>query len=358
MSARVLFVGAGDVGLKMANGLLARGGVGQLIMADANPAAGPRVAMLGNCHGVRVAFEQVDGRDKRALAALIRGAAPDLVVQCASLISPWSIIGNPHPVAQKLSAAGIAVQLPAQLPILMNVMEVVADLGQPAPVANITMPDILHPVLAARGLAPLIGLGNVSMHHLRVRHRLVERNDFTDTDLVRVLGHHCQVYDVMKAAAPNGADKVMVFLGERGERHDHLAYEGTVFPAGVIYNELTAASALPVLSALLPGAAPLRFSAPAPLGLPGGYPVAIHDGSVGLDLPPDLGREDAIAWNALQGRRDGVERIEADGSVVFTEAVRAIVADIDPLLAEPVEPSRLDERTRHLLDIVAGVRSG
>ena len=42
------------------------------------------------------------------------------------------------------------------------------------------------------------------------------------------------------------------------------------------YNAVTAAATLPVLEALLPGAPPLRWSTPAPDGLPGGYPVT-HD---------------------------------------------------------------------------------
>ena len=131
-------------------------------------------------------------------------------------------------------------------------------------------------MLAKLGLAPTIGLGNVSIHHLRVCHRLLEQDDFTGNEEVRVLGHHCQVYDVMKAALPTAEDdRVKVFIGATGQRQDTLAYQGTPFASGVIYNEITAASALPALVALLPGASRLQFSAPAPMGLPGGYPVMI-----------------------------------------------------------------------------------
>ncbi|MCV2866129.1 hypothetical protein [Defluviimonas sp. WL0075] len=358
MAATIVFIGAGDVGLRMADGLLARAPIGRMVLADFNAAAaGPRAAMLGNCHGVRVEFRPLDGRDKSAIAALVRETRPDLIAQCASLISPWSIIGRDHPVARKISGAGIALQIGAQLPILLNVMEVLRDLGVTSPVANITMPDILHPMLAARGLAPTVGLGNVSIQHLRVRHRLVERDDFTGDEQIRVLGHHCQVYDVMKAQMPLDAeDRVRVFLGEEGARHDPLAYEGAPFPAGPIYNEITAASALPVLAALLPGAVPLRFSAPAPEGLPGGYPVRIDGGAVALDLPQGQTREDAVVYNRRQGRRDGVERIEGDGTLVYTPSVREAVRDIDPALAEPVEIDRLAERTERLMRALASIR--
>jgi hypothetical protein len=358
MSTKVLLIGGGDVGLQMANSLLAQARIDCLVIADWNArAVGPRAAMLGNCHGVRVEFEQIDGRDKSALTALIRRAKPDLIVQSASLISPWSIIGRAHPVAQALSSAGIALQIPAQLPILMNVMEVVRELGLTVPVANITMPDILHPLLATLDLAPTIGLGNVSIHHLRVRHRLLERDDFSDDDEVRVLGHHCQVYDVMKAVfPPNKDDRVKVFIGTSGQRHDALAYEGEPFAAGPIYNEITAASAIPVLKALLPGASRLQFSAPAPMGLPGGYPVVMDSGEITLDLPSDLSRDEAIAFNRRQGKRDGVASIDADGKLYFTDKVVAAMADLDSGLSEPIEPRNLALRTEKLLRVIAEIR--
>lgn len=357
MGGNVLFIGAGDVGLRMAGGLLAVAKPDRLVLADRNAeAVAPRAAMLGDCYGARVDFEQIDGRDKAALERLLRKVAPDLIVQCASLISPWAIIGKPHPTARILSKAGIALQIPVQLPILKNVMEAVREIGLATPVANMTMPDILHPVLDALGVAPTVGLGNVSIHHLRVRHRLVERAEYTGDEMLRILGHHCQVYDVMQAKQPaTEADRVRVFLGQEGARADHLAYEGVPFPAGPIYNEITAASALPVLSALLPDAERLQYSAPAPLGLPGGYPIAIENGKVALDLPPGLSADDAIAFNSYQGTRDGVERVEADGTLYFTETVKAAVADLDPALAEPIEPGRLEARTGALIDIVAGL---
>ena len=52
------------------------------------------------------------------------------------------------------------------------------------------------------------------------------------------------------------ADRVRVYLGEEGRRADDLAYRGHPLAPSVDYNLVTAAAALPVLLALLPGAAP------------------------------------------------------------------------------------------------------
>jgi hypothetical protein len=185
----------------------------------------------------------------------------------------------------------------------------------------------------------------------------LQHDDFTGDEEVRVLGHHCQVYDVMKARLPKDeGDRVKVFIGASAQRQDTLAYEGTPFAAGPIYNEITAASALPVLIALLPGASRLQFSAPAPMGLPGGYPVIIDSGEISLDLPIDLSREQAIAFNQRQGERDGVARIDVDGTLYFTDRVKSAVADLDPVLAEPVVPGSLGDRTDRLLSIVANIK--
>jgi hypothetical protein len=111
---------------------------------------------------------------------------------------------------------------------------------------------------------------------------------------------------------------------------------------------VTAASAAPVLEALLPGSAPLRWSTPSPGGLPGGYPVRIAGGSVTLDLPPGVTREEAAAFNERLAQADGVERIGEDGTVHFTAAAREAVADLDPFLAAPLPVTDLEARAARL----------
>ena len=108
-----------------------------------------------------------------------------------------------------------------------------------------------------------------------------------------------------------------------------------------------------MIEALLPGAEPLRWSTPAPDGLPGGYPVAIAGGSVELDLPPGLPLDQAVAFNERMGRADGVERIDGDGTVHFTAACREAVADFAPDLAEPLAIGELAARAARLDEVLA-----
>ena len=363
MAGTALVVGAGDMGMRMAEGLLIQGRLDRLVLTNVNAARQrDHVAMLNSAYLCRIELVELDGRDHAAVRSVIAETDPDLIIQAASLFGPWSVIGSDHPVIKHLSAAGIGIQLPNQLPVLTNVMRAVKDLGLACPVANISAPDVTGPVLAAQDLAPTVGLGNVSMHLLRARsawraRREAAGDELSELPLMRLIGHHCHVYGVVQARFPENADEsTRVYLGENGERDDHLAYEGAPFAAGPIYNVLTGISSLPTLSALLPDGPRTRFSAPSPLGLPGGYPLVIEAGFLDFDLPPGVSRDDAIVFNTAMGRLDGIERIDADGTAHFTETARGHAAKVDPRLAEPLDPRDLEARTRLLLEIVDAAR--
>ena len=361
MAAGVFILGGGDVGLRVADGLLRHSGIDRLIVADVDASrVGPSVAMLDCSHQATVRFEQLNGVDTKSLERVVRYAQPDLIVQAASLISPWSIIGRDHPTAKALNSAGIAIQLPAQIPIVLNLMRVVRDIDLNVPVANVSMPDIIHPILATQNLAPTVGLGNVSIVLLRAlaaqKHRHPELTA-EDRPLVRIIGHHKHVYGVMQATPPeNAADCARVFVGEEGRRDDTLAYEGTSVPVGPSYNVITAAAALPVLTALLPGAKPSRFSAPSPQGLPGGYPVQIEQGTVSLDLPPGVEVDEAVVFNRRMSAADGLAELASTGEVEFTREAQAAVRGVDPRLGEPLNPWQATDRTRLLLEIVQSMK--
>ena len=218
---------------------------------------------------------------------------------------------------------------------------------------NCSYPDVTQPVLARLGLAPTIGTGNASMIEARVRAVVREQRaalgDSSPLPLVRVLAHHAHVTSVVTARRPEQADRrPKVYLDEGLEAHE-LAYAGLPLLSNRGLNALSAASALPVIRALLPDGEPLRTSAPGPLGLPGGYPMRLTPGSVELDLPAHVSFNEALDFQARCARFDGIERIEEDGTIVFTEAARAAVSRHAPALCEPLEPAAAEDRFRYLL---------
>ena len=263
---------------------------------------------------------------------------------------PWLLYRDE--VFDALQMAGLGITLCAQLPIIFTVMRAVKEVGTDAPVANLSFPDVTNEILDKAGLAPAIGLGNVTIQWLKVRAELRRRG--RGASLVRLIAHHNHVMKVMGCEPPSDpASWPRVYLGDNGERDDTLAFAGmpltrAVLPSGTSFNELTSASATHVVEALLPDAPPTRLCAPAPRGLPGGWPVSITNGVVDLDLPPGVTVDEASAFLREVARGDGIEQVAHDGTVVFTEAARAAVAPLDPTLAEPLHYADANERFSRL----------
>ena len=342
------------MGERFAAGLAASGAVHELVLADLSPELAVWVATVSSSADCIVRLEPLDARRQQDVEALARRTTPDLIIQAAALHSPWALVGREDPAARALAAAGLGLRLPLQLPGLLSVMRAIREVGFAGPVANISLPDLTHPILHKIGLAPMIGLGNVSMLLMRARAALrAELGPTAGMPLLRLAGHHHHVYGVMQSTPPDDPlDGPMVWVGEEAERRDELAFRAPAMAQGIRYNAVTAAAALPVLLALLPGAPPLRWSTPAPFGLPGGFPVRIAEGRIELDLPAGVELSECIACCERASKGDGVEGIDDDGTVHFTAAARAAVATVAPDLSEPLRLVDVDQRAARLLDLI------
>jgi hypothetical protein len=77
--------------------------------------------------------------------------------------------------------------------------------------------------------------------------------------------------------------------------------------------DISAASGVTLMLALAHGR-DWSGHVPGPMGLPGGYAIALKGGRIDLDLPEGIDRETAIAWNA---------RFEADNGLVVDRSGQA-----------------------------------
>jgi hypothetical protein len=351
----VVIIGAGDLGERLTAALAGTRSVSRVVLAGRSretvEAIAGTIAAASDC---LVEGAVVDASNEDAVAQLLVRTRPELVVQCASMRSPWALAGREDAAARTILGAGFALRLPYQLPIVLAVMRAARAAGYDGPVANLSFPDVTGPVLRALGLAPTVGLGNAGMILRRVRRELRANAADAALPLVRVLAHHAQLPGSMHGEQPaDPAARARVHLGEEGTRADALAYRGPRLASGMRLNAITTAAAMPVLEALLPGGPSLRWSTPAPAGLPGGYPVRIAGGAVSLDLPPGVSDADAIAYNERAARGDGIERIDAHGTVHYTAECRQAVAQLAPELASPLAVGEVLERAA-LLDAVLG----
>jgi hypothetical protein len=354
MKARVLIVGAGDAGRRLVLTLARHPGIGEIVLAGRRLSrVAPMARLAGACGQARVHPIELDALATSAVEQCLTRHRPDVIVQCGSLLSPWYLSSQTAPLAVALRRAGFALQLPAQLPILMSVMQAVRQSGSTAPVVNCSYPDVTHAILAPLGLAPTIGVGNVGMILGFVRAAL--QRDRDEPPRVRVLAHHGHVTPVVRADVGllGDAPRPRVYLGEEGTRADALAFTGPPVESTQELNSLTAAHAADVIGALLPGASPLHTSAPGPLGLPGGYPVQLRRDTVTLDWPPGLAFTEAQTFHAESAALDGLAAIQANGCAVYTDAARALVAPLAPELAEPLVPAQALTRFARLAELLS-----
>ncbi|MEU7003418.1 hypothetical protein [Nonomuraea sp. NPDC046570] len=282
--------------------------------------------------GVRTTFQPLtaDLADPGSLAR----HRPRGVLLAASTQSPWEGLAAPSAWTALLKRAGFGLTLPFQADSALRVGAAAAEAG--AWFVNACFPDAVNPLLAARGVPVLCGIGNAGLLAASLQAAL----GLPDQGALRVLAHHVHLY------TPEGPqDEALAWCDGRPVAGvgDLLAAQRAT-PRTEL-NHVTGHTAARVLDALLRGT-DLDTSLPGPLGLPGGYPVRLTGGRVETRLPPELSRAEAVAFNQRAALRDGVA---VDGDhVVFGPAARTELDPLAPDLAAGFPVSDLEQVTWHL----------
>ncbi|BCJ37380.1 hypothetical protein Athai_48830 [Actinocatenispora thailandica] len=275
---------------------------------------------------VTVQVEVADATDRAALDRLVTRYRPVGVASITSPQSPWEPQRARSAWTDLLADAGFALTLPFQAAVAGRVAEVLAERG--GWLVNASLPDAVNPLLAARGTAPLCGVGNVGILAASLAATLPAGAP------LRVVGHHWHLH-----APDDPAAEARAFVGTE-EIPDVLArLAGQRGTPREMLNQVTGLASARVLLGLL-GVGEAAASVPGPLGLPGGYPVRLGRGSVTLDLPPGLDRDRAVALNQDWSRRDGVW---LDGTqVVYADRVVRALTRYAPDLAAGFAATDLD----------------
>ncbi len=80
-----------------------------------------------------------------------------------------------------------------------------------------------------------------------------------------------------------------------------------------------------------------------------GYPVIVEHGHIRLNVAPDWSEEDAVATNEASFPYDGIERVEADGAIVFTETTVTALRDLTGATLDHVRPGSAAEQAGVIL---------
>jgi hypothetical protein len=344
VGATVLVIGLGDLGTRVLDSLARLPEIERLVGAGRDEERGRaragQTAFVAELAGGprHVGFDPVDLDDVAATASTLRRLDPEVVVTAASRHTWWRPFAD-----ERVGALPFGVWLPLQLVLVRRLMEARREAGIAARVVCLPYPDGVGPALAPLGLAPELGAGNVAETAPKLA---LLAGAARDDVRVRLVMHHAAqrvAFGGPGGDEPPWAAEVLV-RGERLPDEDvqRLFRAPWPLPQGRDTHELSAAATAHAVRALL-GDEPTSTHAAAPGGLPGGYPVRLSRRGVELDLPADLPREEAIALNERAAAFDGIERIEGDGTIVFTGEVAAGSERLLGLRLERVRPDDVGE---------------
>ncbi len=338
---RILLVGIGELGARVLDLLARLPGRRTLLAGGRDPEAlRPRVnlavlAAMQLGHAPDVACVRVDLDDVDATAEALARHRPDVVFHAATLLAPRRLARLPPPAGARLAFGPLGPWLPLQVVLAHRLMQAVARSGHATRVVNAVYPDAVNPLLAGVGLAPWVGAGNLANNVPGLRRALARQlaRQLDEVD-VRLVMHHAVSARIHRRGTADGAPYHLTALcgGEdvtaRADPEALFRELATAWrrPGGATGQLMAAASSAALLGAMT-GEARAIVHAPAPAGLPGGYPVALDGDRVELALPPGLAAPRAIAINEAAARLDGIEQI-AGGTVRFTEEAVALVREV------------------------------
>ncbi|PXX54915.1 hypothetical protein DFR70_12256 [Nocardia tenerifensis] len=338
-NARVLIVGTGDLSFKVMCQLVQKHPNVRLVLAGRDEDRTVRLANLVRFTAdnlglaTDIATRTFDLRDIDQTAEAIAAVRPDIVFMGASLQSWRRITELPPKIFAELDTAQYGPWLPMHLSLNYLLMQAIHIAGWPTVTVNAAYPDAVGPVLKTQDLAPSIGIGNVAnIIPALTRSVAEELREPPEKIAVRLVAQHYFSHYVPRFGS--AGDSTYVLSAEYSDGRPAPKFDDErVFArltdefrrkGGLDGQMLTASSAVRVLSELVERTGRL-VHAPAPDGLPGGYPVRITDAGIAVDLPDATTRDEAVAINEKCQQADGIESIGADGTVTFAPHTMAIM---------------------------------
>ena len=360
MKPTVMLIGLGDLGSVTLELLAREDWIGRIVVASRNAERGvarcnlARISAIAQGHAPDIAFQRLDLSNHLAVAETVHREAPELIFNAATLQSWWLPHLLPPEPRVAIQRAHYGVWLPIHLTLTMKLMQALQDAAYQGLVLTAPYPDVVNCVLGHLGLAPTCGVGNLAQIVPKIRWLASERlHAPLDTVGVSLVAHHalhewawggptgeappyflrieCDGQDVTEAV---GAEEILL-----------ASYPLT---PGLSIHFLTAACTVQLIRACF-STEPVALHAPAPHGLPGGYPVTVSSKGVQPAPIQGLSLAEAIHINERSHRFDGIERIEEDGTVVYCPASVEIMRTTLGYDCPRLCPSDAEERAMELM---------
>ena len=284
----------------------------------------------------KLSFIEIDIMDVERTADAIADLKPDLIFNATTLHSWWVITQLPADAYQRIDTARGGVWTPMHLVLTRRLMKAVKQSGVKTHVVNASYPDVVNAALAAEGLAPSIGIGNIANTVPVLKYAAAHvLNQDPAAIQIRVFGQHYFSYRMPSSGtASNIPYYLAIYLyGEQlptDTARDEAIFSTLTGPfkrvRGIAGQSVTASSATRVIRALIDNGQEI-IHAPGPMGLVGGYPVQVTQGSLSIALPQGITLHDAVEINRRCQVLDGIANVAEDGSVHYTSESAGILRE-------------------------------
>ncbi len=335
-----MLTGVGDLGGWALEFLARTEGVDRIVTVKRSPWSGPSksaMAMMGSVfQGHTKAFEhhQVDLADTDLMARLLDGVRPDAILHSATVQSPRRFMNADVEPARRaaIRSATFGMWLPWHLLPAVQLTEAIDKSGIETHVVNASFPDVVNAVVWKHfGHGPAAGAGNVEVCAARILRYAMETSSAPADEIsVSLVGSHALLAYGPAAGVPHHFE---LRIAGRDVTDDHdlntilMSWPEPINWGKADVFSLFAASAVKNVVALL-GTGTTRTHVTSPFGLPGGYPAHVEGGRILPHLPDGLGLDEAVAMNEAAARWDGIDRIDSDGTVVYTAEAGTAMAEL------------------------------
>lgn len=360
---KILIVGHGVLGGAVLDFLSQSGRPYDLYLGAKDIEKGTLRANLARCTAVNLGHHPtievipMDLMNIETTAEQLAALDPDIIFNATTLHSWWVITQLPPDAYQQLDQARGGVWTPMHLVLVRRLMAAVREAGLDSVVVNASYPDVTNAALAAEGLSPTIGIGNIAnsvpVIRLAAEHLLGCQLKAIE---VRLFAQHYFGYRMPSTGSANGAPyHLSVYRDGQRISPEELSHD-EIFATvagrfrrvrGIAGQAVTASSATAVLRALADDVEGV-VHAPGPLGLVGGYPVKTAPRGISIDLPEGLSLEDAVEINRQCQRYDGIDEVESDGTVRFTKESAGIMRELLGYDCEAMALAECEERAQEL----------
>ena len=333
----LMIIGLGSLGGYLLEFLSREQGINKIIVGDINEEYGIKktnLAIEGSSmmgYYPEIEFTKIDLFDIANTANIIEKYSPDIICNTSTLQSWWIVTTLPEDVYWSIEEAGFGPWVSMHLILAKKLMEAVKKSGLEPIVVNSSFPDAVNPALGRIGLAPTVGLGNVDCAVPVIKLAMSKKLGIPINNIeVFACAAHYWNFVTVRFGDTCGSPYYLKIIAEGNDITNQFDYKDLLkYPrvGGAGVSPVVASSGAKAIIGMINNTKEI-INLPGPNGLPGGYPVRVSSDGVELALPNDISLQEAVKINEGSNRCDGIEKIDDEGNITFTEKSYKVIKDM------------------------------